>query len=244
MGSPRIFNSWGERRSSEYFLLKRSFGTRTRREPAKKACKITTKNSNTQIFRLKTSFFCVFSSFCQLYRAFLISPWRLERLFRSHFCGRCRFVYFAGYYPAFSVHFPRHCMPAIVFVPFRRIIFAALLWLGHRRISPSPPVLHARALFLSRFARTITSPSRPSHRLLPRMAFGHIRCTAPPARSQCGCSPAARKDSSFPPTISRHQKAATSLPPLTFVHFPKSHSGFLACFLLCVTARSFFNLLL
>ena len=78
-------------------------------------CKITTKNSYTQIFSKENTFFRVFSSFCQLHRAF-----------RSHFCSRCCFIYFAGYYTAFSVHFPRHFMPAIVFVPFRRIIFAAL----------------------------------------------------------------------------------------------------------------------
>ena len=49
-----------------------------------------------EIFCLKTLFFLHFSSFCQLHRAF-----------RSHFCGRCSFVYFAGYYPAFFV-----CCPA------------------------------------------------------------------------------------------------------------------------------------
>ena len=36
-GVPENFNSWGERRSSEYLLLKQSFGTCTRREPATKS---------------------------------------------------------------------------------------------------------------------------------------------------------------------------------------------------------------
>ena len=62
---------------------------------------------------------------------------------------------------------------------------------GHRRFSPSS-ALHRQSpplrQFLSRSARTITSPSRPSHRLLSRMLFGNIRCAAPPARPQCGCS--------------------------------------------------------
>ena len=34
MGSPGIFNPWGERSCSEYLLLKRSFGTYTRSMPA------------------------------------------------------------------------------------------------------------------------------------------------------------------------------------------------------------------
>ena len=33
-GAPGNFNFWGERSTSEYSLLKRSFGTRTRRLPA------------------------------------------------------------------------------------------------------------------------------------------------------------------------------------------------------------------
>ncbi len=33
------------------------------------------------------------------------------------------------------------------------------------------------------------STSRPSRRLLSQMSFGHIRRAAPPASSQCGCSP-------------------------------------------------------
>lgn len=63
---------------------------------------------------------------------------------------------------------------------------------GHRRFSPSS-ALHPQypplRQFLSRYARTITSSSRPSHRLLSRMLFGNIRYAVPPARSQCGRSP-------------------------------------------------------
>ncbi len=46
---------------------------------------------------------------------------------------------------------------------------------------PSPALSLRSCLFLSRFARTITSPSRPKHCLLSRMAFKYIRCSAPPA---------------------------------------------------------------
>lgn len=62
---------------------------------------------------------------------------------------------------------------------------------GHRRFSPSS-ALHPQypplRQFLSRSARTITSSSRPSHRLLSRMLFGNIRYAVPPARPQCGCN--------------------------------------------------------
>lgn len=36
LGPPEICNFWGERSCFEYFLLKRSFGTRTRSLPARK----------------------------------------------------------------------------------------------------------------------------------------------------------------------------------------------------------------
>ena len=108
---------------------------------------------------------------------------------------------------------------------FPRIVSAALLWLGHRRFSPSP-ALHPQypplRQFLSCSARTITSSSRPSHRLLSRMLFGNIRCAAPPARPQCGCCLGCLPSVMFPlwlisgpfRPLSRHlMPVSMSLPP-------------------------------
>ena len=60
-GVPENFNSWGERRSSEYLLLKQSFGTRTRREPARKSLQnycFFLKYANIFAIFLEKKYFC------------------------------------------------------------------------------------------------------------------------------------------------------------------------------------------
>ena len=115
---------------------------------------------------------------------------------------------------------------------FPRIVSAAFCDSGHRRFSPSPPVLYDRASFLSRSARTITSPSRPPHRLLSRMLFGNIRCAVPPARSQCGCSLGCLPSVMFPVwlisgpfrPLSRHlMPVSMSIPPDAIGHKKRRH---------------------
>ena len=177
-------------------------------------CKSTTKNSYTQIFSKENTFFRVFSSFCYLYLAsFFFSGSSNEPLF--------------------------YRLPLLVLSLDYAYASPFFFGSGHRRFSPSP-ALHPQypplRQFLSCSARTITSSSRPSHRLLSRMLFGNIRCAAPPARSQCGCSlgclpsvmfpvwlisgpfrPLSRHlmpvSMSIPPDAIGHKKAATSLPP-------------------------------
>ena len=84
--------------------------------------KITTFFPFLQIFLQKKYIFFVF------FLLFAISICLFLRLYvhSAGFYPAFYFVRCTGYYPAFSVHFSRHFMPAIVFIPFRRIIFAAL----------------------------------------------------------------------------------------------------------------------
>ena len=49
VGPPIIFNSWGERSCPEYLLLKRGFGTRTRRLPARKSIMASKRNDALEI---------------------------------------------------------------------------------------------------------------------------------------------------------------------------------------------------
>lgn len=106
---------------------------------------------------------------------------------------------------------------------------------GHRRFSPSS-ALHRQSpplrQFLSRSARTITSSSRPSHRLLSRMLFGNIRYAVPPARSQCGCSLGCLPSVIFPVwlisgpfrPLSRHlMPVSMSIPPDAIGHKKRRH---------------------
>lgn len=92
-----------------------------------------------------------------------------------------------GFYPPLLLS-----LAALSTSPWLRVSVAFLpCGSGHRRFSPSS-ALHPQypplRQFLSRSARTITSSSRPSHRLLSRMLFGNIRYAVPPARPQCGCN--------------------------------------------------------
>lgn len=78
---------------------------------------------------------------------------------------------------------------------FPRIVFAALLWLGHRRFSPSLSALCVRTIRPSR-------PSYPRH-TSPRIPLP-VRPRKMPSRPlglNAAVAHAASKDSSFPPTF-------------------------------------------
>ena len=143
------------------------------------------------------------------------------------------FVRYSGYYPAFFFFFSGSFNEPLLVRPLGYAqALPFFLNSGHRRFSPSSTVFHARALFLSRSARTITSSSRPSHRLLSRMLFGNIRCAAPPARPQCGCCLGCLPSVMFPlwlisgpfRPLSRHlMPVSMSIPPDAIGHKKRRH---------------------
>ena len=137
-----------------------------------------------QIFSLENTILCVFSSFCQLHRAS-----------RSHFCGRCRLsssfsrnfmrVFLRPFSPAFHAGYRVRSIQANC---IRRSFVARGVGGLPRRCPPS-----ACGRFLSRCARTIISTLAsviPASFAAPYPSLRRAaEDAAPPARSQCGCSP-------------------------------------------------------